>query len=137
MAEVTRIRWDIINVLAGKCNGCVPYLITVKFSCNILFCYSYGFGETRSHKVSFVMLYDSVRLGVHAASQLGRGLQWGFVNGVFDIVFYFLLFSCFLLSNLIPQCLYRDLSFVKMFYGHAVSSQAAVMSFQIPEYGDP
>lgn len=81
------------------------------------------------------MLCNSVRLGVRAASQLGRGRQWGFVNVVFDIVFYFLLFLCFLLSNLVPQCLHRDLSFVKMFYDHAVSSQAAVMSLQIPEYG--
>ena len=59
------------------------------------------------------------------------------MNDVFDSVFlYFLLFSCFLLSILIAQYLNRDLSLVKRLYDQVVSRQAAVRSFQIPEYGD-
>ena len=136
--KVTHIKWDINKVLDWKLIECALYLIIVKISCNMLFCYSYSFGETWSHEVSFDMLCVSVRLGGYAAFRLGRGQQRGFVNDVFDSVFlYFLLFSCFLLSILTTQCLNRDLSLVKRFYDEAVSRQAAVRLFQIPEYGDP
>lgn len=117
---------------------CVLQLITVKSSCNMLFCCSYSFGETQSHKVSFAMQCYSGLLGEYAASGSGRGQQGGSVNTGFDSVFLcFLLFSSFLFLILFTQYLNRVLSLVKMLYDQVVSRQAAVMPFQMPTYGDP
>ena len=52
--KVTNIKWDMNKVLDWTFIECALYLITVKISCNILFCHSYSVGETRSHEVSFV-----------------------------------------------------------------------------------
>lgn len=45
--KVTFMKWDINKMLDWKCIECILYLITVKISCDMLFCHSYSFSETR------------------------------------------------------------------------------------------